>query len=81
MEMTWTTTAVAAACAMAVVMSVPVFKRMLTRAHHYACEVATGDRPHRGMRLPLGSMGLPCLGETITLKSQRHNFWISRQQL
>ena len=34
----------------------------------------------KGAILPPGSMGLPFLGESLSFKSQRHKFWISRQQ-
>lgn len=34
----------------------------------------------QGVPLPPGSMGLPCVGESLSFKSQRHQFWISRQQ-
>ncbi|KAI5071163.1 hypothetical protein GOP47_0013414 [Adiantum capillus-veneris] len=78
---TWTTTAAAAACAMVLIMSAPFLKKLVVKIQDYACGGTIESGPYRGMRLPRGSMGLPMLGESLTLKTQRHKFWTSRQQM
>ncbi|KAH7300760.1 hypothetical protein KP509_24G078200 [Ceratopteris richardii] len=78
----WTVTATAAACAVLLVMSTPFLRKVVSRVQEYACGVAADHQHHKHcMPLPPGSLGLPCLGESLTLKSQGQKFWISRQQL
>ncbi|MCO5609303.1 hypothetical protein L7F22_063529 [Adiantum nelumboides] len=78
---TWTTTAAVAACGVVLILSAPFLKKIALKVQDYAFGGTIEYGPHRGMRLPHGSMGLPMLGESLTLKSQRQKFWTSRQHM